>query len=177
METTRRDFFFLLSSLAFAPPASLLASQGGIAGKPLASFSPQEKEDLGNLCEQIFPTDEYPGAKELGAVLFLETILKQAHPEWWNVYHAGLASTGKAARKLHQRGFSELSFAEQTELLKQMEKGGLPKEDWTEVKPSEFFNLVRDHTLQAMYSHPKYGGNKNKTAWKMIGYDDWWVGS
>jgi len=27
----------------------------------------------------------------------------------------------------------------------------------------------------ASYSHPKWGGNKDKLAWKMIGYEDWWV--
>jgi hypothetical protein len=175
METSRRDFVYLFSALAFTPPAELLASQGKVAQKPLASFSPQEKEDLGNLCEQIFPKDEFPGAKELGAVLFLENILSQAHPEWWSVYHAGLASTGKSAQRIYKRGFSQSSFEEQTTLLKQMERGDLPIEDWPEGQPSEFFNLIRDHTLQAMYSHPKYGGNKDKAAWKMIGYEDWWT--
>jgi hypothetical protein len=28
---------------------------------------------------------------------------------------------------------------------------------------------------QGAYSHPKYGGNRGKAAWDMIGYYDFWV--
>ena len=35
---------------------------------------------------------------------------------------------------------------------------------------STFFNLVRTHTLQGMFSDPYYGGNAHFVGWDLIGY-------
>jgi hypothetical protein len=176
MEVNRRDFLYLLSALAVAPPSSLASAQSSRSSiSPRKGFDPSEREILGELCEQIFPKDEFPGAKELGAVNFLENILEKAHPEWWTPYHAGLKATDEASRELHKKSFNSLPFEEQTRLLQKMEQGSLPMTHWKEIQPSAFFQMIRDHTLQAVFSHPKYGGNKDKAAWKMIGYDDWWT--
>jgi hypothetical protein len=175
MEVDRREFLYLLSALSIAPPSSLVATPSKSPQPPRKGFDPVEKELLGNLCEQIFPKDDFPGAKELGAVNFLENVLGQAHPEWWIPYHAGLRATDQASHALFQKSFNQLTFEEQTRLLQKMEKGELPIVSWKEVQPASFFQLIRDHTLQAVFSHPKYGGNKDKAAWKMIGYDDWWT--
>jgi hypothetical protein len=35
---------------------------------------------------------------------------------------------------------------------------------------STFFNLVRTHTIQGMFSDPYYGGNANFVGWDLIGY-------
>ena len=56
-----------------------------------------------------------------------------------------------------------------------MERGDLPFLNWNGYECTEFLAMVRDHTMQACYSHPKWGGNKDKLAWKMIGYEDWWT--
>jgi len=175
MEVDRREFLYLLSALAAAPPSSLAFSQPKSSIPPRKGFDPSEREILGSLCEQIFPKDDFPGAKELGAVNFLENILGQAHPEWWPLYHAGLKATDQASHESFQKSFTQLPFEEQTSLMQKMEKGELSLASWKEVQPASFFQMIRDHTLQAVFSHPKYGGNKDKAAWKMIGYDDWWA--
>jgi gluconate 2-dehydrogenase gamma chain len=33
-----------------------------------------------------------------------------------------------------------------------------------------FFALLREHTLQGMFSDPVYGGNKNFAGWDLLGY-------
>jgi hypothetical protein len=33
-----------------------------------------------------------------------------------------------------------------------------------------FFNLIRTHTIQGMFSDPFYGGNANFIGWDLIGY-------
>ena len=33
-----------------------------------------------------------------------------------------------------------------------------------------FFNMVREHTMQGMFSDPYYGGNANFIGWDLIGY-------
>ena len=34
----------------------------------------------------------------------------------------------------------------------------------------QFFDVAYQATMEGMFSEPIYGGNKNKAAWKMIGY-------
>ena len=127
------------------------------------------------MCEQIFPKDEFPGAIELGVPNFIERCLREGHAEWIGIYRAGLRSTETSSRSIYGRGFLELSFDDQTRLLGRMQTGDLPNADWHSVAARDFFRMIRDHTLQGAYSHPKYGGNRNKAAWDMIGYYDFWV--
>ena len=35
---------------------------------------------------------------------------------------------------------------------------------------SEFFGVLYHHTLEGVYSHPVYGGNKDYRAWRAFGY-------
>ena len=56
------------------------------------------------------------------------------------------------------RRFSELNFAEQTEVLREVEKKAKP-----------FFDLVVAHTMQGFYGDPRHGGNRDAASWKMLG--------
>jgi hypothetical protein len=55
--------------------------------------------------------------------------------------------------------FSALDNARQIEVLRGIEK-------------SEFFGMVRNHTLIGFFSHPKHGGNQDRMGWKLIGFED-----
>ncbi len=168
----RRDFVFSLAALAAAPPWTLRAGSGGKDAKPLTA---EEKEILGHIAERIVPEDEYPGARKLGAVEFIDRLLKEAHPDWIVVYRTGLKATDKNARRLYGKPFTGLAPDQQDELLRRMERGGFHIAEWDGIPSDEFFAMVRSHTMHGCYSHPKWGGNRDKTAWKMIGYDDWWA--
>lgn len=174
MELKRRSFLFSLAALASAPPAELLPRLRAAVAAP-APLSETEKEVLGQFCEQLVPADEFPGARELGAVEFIERLLAEAHPEWTEVYRAGLRATDLSSRRRFQQPFAELPFERQTELLKLMEQGELESEDWNGVSQQSFFGTVLSHTMHGCYAHPQWGGNRGKRAWEMIGYDDWWV--
>jgi gluconate 2-dehydrogenase gamma chain len=140
-----------------------------------ASLGADERRTLGAICEQFFPKDEYPGALDLGVVPFIETTLLKAHPDWIRVYHAGLAAVDQSCRERNGRAFRELPADVQIRFLRDMEEGTLASSAWKELRPADFFGLVRDHTFKGAYSHPRYGGNRDKGAWKMIGYSDWWA--
>jgi len=167
---TRRQFVFALGALAWRPPAAV-RSAGPVQTEP---WTATERAVLDALCEQIFPKDEYAGARELGVVAFLETTLLKAHPEWLASYRAGLQSAEKSSLELYQQGVAQISAEQQTRLVSMMEADKLPAALWTGPSASVFFAMMRDHTLQGVYSHPRYGGNRGKQAWKMIGYDDRW---
>ena len=174
MTLSRRGFIFLLSALPFAPKSGLAQSLS-TSGDPNRLFDDVDRRLLGNLCEQIFPKDEFPGAIELGVPGFIERCLREGHADWTGIYRAGFRSTEASSRSVYAKEFPELSFDEQTRLLERMQTGDLLKTDWPSVSAKDFFRMFRDHTLQGAYSHPKYGGNRNKAAWDMIGYYDFWV--
>jgi len=171
---SRRGFIFLLSALPFAPKAGLDQSVAA-SGDQNHAFDDVDRRVLGSVCEQIFPKDEFPGAIELGVPGFIERCLREGHADWTGIYRAGFRSTEASSRSTYAKEFLELSFDEQTRLLERMQTGDLPKTDWPSVAAKDFFRMLRDHTLQGAYSHPKYGGNRNKAAWDMIGYYDFWV--
>lgn len=175
MQLERRTFLFSLAALAVAPPRELLPR--GLASAQTADppLTEPEKAVLAGICEQMVPRDEFPGARELGAVEFIERTLSEAHPEWIQVYRSGLQATERSSRRRFERAFAELTFEEQTALLLSMEKGELSAEDWSGIAQSSFFGLVLSHTMHGCYAHPQWGGNRGKEAWAMIGYDDWWV--
>jgi hypothetical protein len=87
--------------------------------------------------------------------------LREGHADWTGIYRAGFRSTEASSRSVYLKAFLELSFEEQTRLLERMQTGDLPKADWPSVAAKDFFRMIRDHTLQGAYSHPKYGGNRN----------------
>jgi gluconate 2-dehydrogenase gamma chain len=130
---------------------------------------------LGDICEQIIPADDFPGARELGVATFIERVLREAHPEWTTVYQAGLNSTEASSQKVFRESFAKLTSDQQFQLLQRMERGDLPSELWPSPSTEDFFSMVRSHTMQGFYSNPRWGGNRDKLAWKMIGFDDWWV--
>lgn len=173
MRVSRRTFVFSIAALATAPPAELLSrTTEDTSRKPLTD---NEKAILADMCEQIIPKDEFPGAKEAGVVEFITRTLREAHPDWIVIYREGLKSCQLSSLELHSKVFVEIPFEEQTELMRKMERGALSVLNWPGIGSSEFFSMVRSHTMQGYYSHPKWGGNRDKASWKMIGYDDWWV--
>ncbi len=175
MRADRRKFLFSLAAMATAPPRFLLAGgvpplQGTVKGLPEDQLTL-----LGDVCEQIVPADDFPGARELGVATFIGRVLREAHPEWVAVYQAGLTATDLSSERLFQASFVKLNFDQQLQLLQRMERGDLPADLWPSPPAGDFFSMVRSHTMQGFYSHPRWGGNRDKLAWKMIGFDDWWV--
>lgn len=174
MRTNRREFVYSLAALATAPPRHLWGQQGASTATA-ASLNRDQMVTLAELCEQIVPADDFPGAKELGVAQFIERTLKEAHPGWIQIYQAGLGALDASSRELYDIPFASLEEEQKTGLVGSLEKGELPPGPWTSPSQSDFFAMVRSHTMQGYYGHPKWGGNRDKSAWKMIGYDDWWV--
>ncbi len=175
VKLNRREFVYSLSALSVAPPIALLASAGRAIAATAPDLTEAEKRTLGDVCQQLIPADEYPGARESGVVNFIDRLLKEAHPDWIVVYQSGLKSTDLSSEDMHGGKFSELSSSQQIEVLKKMERGELSNQLWFSIPSGEFFSMVLSHTMQSFYGHPKWGGNRNKEAWKMIGYDDFWA--
>jgi gluconate 2-dehydrogenase gamma chain len=40
------------------------------------------------------------------------------------------------------------------------------------IETTDFFELLRTHTMYGFLGNPSYGGNRDRVGWKLIGFDD-----
>jgi gluconate 2-dehydrogenase gamma chain len=126
-------------------------------------LTPADAADIEAATAQIVPTDTTPGAREARVVYFIDkslaTFAKDQRPTFEKItkeLRARAAKTQKGATS-----FAALSSAQQIAVLTALEKD----------KP-DLFGPLRYATMAGMLSNPEYGGNNNKTGWKMIGFVD-----
>lgn len=144
-----------------------------MSGKPRAwrVLSDAQAALLARVCDQIIPPDQDPGAAEAGCVQFIDRQLAAHHARHADAYRLGLAALEATCRKLHSKAFAELTFDQQTDLLKTLESNKAPKELWSgkdHPSASDFFRLVRDHTMQGFYGSPRHGGNRDYVSYRMM---------
>ena len=118
-------------------------------------FTPEQAADVEAMAEQIIPADETPGARDARVVYFIDRALVTFEREKQKQYTDGL---NKLRTDLGKR-FSDLNHSEQTAALRGIEK-------------TEFFDLVRTHTVMGYFANPEHGGNLNEAGWKTIGFED-----
>ncbi len=82
-------------------------------------------------------------------------------------FRAGIAATNAYCRKTLQKEFDRLTADQQVKVLQDMEQGRATLEG---VPTQEFFNLLLQTAMQGFFADPVYGGNRDKVAWKMIGF-------
>jgi gluconate 2-dehydrogenase gamma chain len=137
-------------------------------GNASISFTPPEAETLRAIISRIIPADENgPGALEARADRFIDRalagVLKAERP----AYKAGLAAVNAYAQSSKGMLFAKLRPADQDEVLTDVEQN---RPLGFVGNSSQFFNLVRTHTIQGTFSDPYYGGNANFVGWELIGY-------
>ncbi len=157
---SRRYFLssvWVAANLPAISAAGQHAHQASKAAQPLKFefFTPEQAADVEAIAEQIIPTDESPGARDARVVYFIDHALMTFEREKQKQYTEGL---NKLRAELRKR-FSELSIAEQIAALHKIEK-------------TEFFDLVRTHTVMGFFANPEHGGNLNEAGWKTIGFED-----
>ena len=96
---------------------------------------------VGALAEQIIPADQDPGAKEAGAVDFIDLQLVGPYRRYQEKYRAGLQNLEQTSQKLFGKPFDKLPWDDQTKLLESLEASKAPKELWKDPSAAEFFNL------------------------------------
>ncbi len=162
----------LLYTLAREPIR--LQAQEGTVKVPLRFFSAAEARVIAAACDRIFPSDASgPGAKEAGVVIYIDRQLAgpygadkyrytkgpfvesvpehgyQAKANPRETYREGIAKLGT--------NFDQLPADAQIQKLQSLEK-------------THFFQLLRAHTIEGMFSDPMHGGNAGLIGWQLIGY-------
>ena len=161
----------LLYTLAGEPVR--VQAQTGDARVPLRFFTAAEARTVEAACECIFPSDETgPGAKEAGVVIFIDRQL--AGPYGKDKYRYTKAPfvesvpehgyQGKATpREIYREGIqklgnlAELSPGEREQRLRSIEA-------------TQLFRMLRQHTIEGIFSDPMHGGNAGLIGWQLVGY-------
>jgi gluconate 2-dehydrogenase gamma chain len=123
-------------------------------------FSQEEAAEVESVAAQIIPTDDTPGAREAGAVYFIDRALTTFDRDRQPVYTQGLGDLQAKTRELFPGAtkFSGLSADQQIQVLKAIEK-------------TPFFAQIRTHTITGFLANPEYGGNRDEIGWKLIGFE------
>jgi len=123
-------------------------------------FSPDQATEVDAATAQIIPTDETPGAREAKVIYFIDRALVTFDRDKQPLYTQGLKELQAKTRELFPQAerFSGLAQAQQVQVLQSIEK-------------TEFFELLRLHTIMGFLAEPDYGGNYNEVGWKLIGFE------
>lgn len=166
-QQTRRRFLGSSSSLfggallKLHMPLVLAAAQTAcIRRDESANYKNLSNEDAGDLeaiAEQIFPTDDTPGARQAGVIYFIDEALTGFMSDQRQAINNGLLDIN--SRFDGSAHFHELSFDAQKRLLQSIED-------------TPFFQLMLFLTQVGMFALPSYGGNKNTVGWQLIGFED-----
>ncbi|QQK77281.1 gluconate 2-dehydrogenase subunit 3 family protein [Salicibibacter cibarius] len=143
----------------------------------------QDFDVLSTATERIFPEDDLgPGAIALGVPYFID---KQLAGPWGKnldvymvkpfqdgesplnkgeIFLQGIRKMNKISNDNYGEAFPDLDEEQQIEIL-----GSFENDEVTlnRVESSKFFSLLRQTTLEGVYSDPMHGGNKNMEGWRM----------
>ena len=124
-------------------------------------FTAAEAADVEAVAAQIRPTDETPGAREAGAVHFIDQALAMVLAHLAADYRTRLAEfqAGCRARHPEAASFAALAPAQQIAYL-------------TEVERTPFFETTRVLTVLGLFTMPSYGGNTDGIGWTLLGFED-----
>ncbi len=152
------------SFIALSFPAVLTAcgraEQARLLGEDFTSLSADEAREYDAIAARIIPSDGTPGAREAGAVYFIDNVISDAFEGQKQQLRSGLEDLqAKTASLYGKTQFADLTPVQQDNLLTQSEGTG-------------FFATIRFLIIAAMFSLPEYGGNKDKVGWQLIGFED-----
>lgn len=169
MSTTRRDFLaasslagmaWLIHDLAGARDA-LAWAQTAIQQEPRPRFEALSAHDaliIEAVAARIIPSDDSPGAREAGAIYFIDRSLATYSKDNLPLFRMFVRDVDRGARRIRRSAtnFVGLTEAEQDQVLKNLEN-------------SDGFNAVHFMTISGVLANPSWGGNRDMVGWHLIG--------
>jgi gluconate 2-dehydrogenase gamma chain len=156
------------------------------------TLSQTEVAFFGAAVDTMIPADELtPSGTDCGIVTFIDRQLasawgggakmyrsgpfRKAKPEYGyqlpltprQFFAAGIVVTNAWTHKVYGKDFDRLAANEREDALKALEQG---KADLGDFDTKPFFEALLQITMEGFFADPIYGGNRNKAAWKMIGF-------
>jgi gluconate 2-dehydrogenase gamma chain len=134
----------------------------------LMFFNEDEARTIEAITARLIPGDSlHPGAREAGAVIYIDQAIAGYYSHLQNFYRQGIDEFNLLCEKRYIASFMGLSEDQQDEMLHEIE-GSLADEGPSRM--AQFFAVVYEHTLEGTFGDPLYGGNRNAIGWKLIGF-------
>jgi len=156
------------------------------------TLSALEAAFVSAVADTMIPADELsPSGTDCGVVVFIDRQLAGSFGGGAKLYRSGpfrkgkpehgyqlpltprefvgvgIAVTNDWVRKVHRKDFHRLNPKEREDALKALEAG---KAELGDFDGRQFFDALINLVMEGFFADPIYGGNRNKAAWKMIGY-------
>lgn len=132
-------------------------------------FNHDDAATVAAFAERLMPgAPGKPGALDAGVLNYIDLALAGAYSDLQDFYRRGLAQLDHHCREKYHESFARLSAAQQDEVITALEEGKAAGFAWPSSR--EFFNTVREHTIEGMFADPVYGGNKDFSGWKLVGF-------
>ena len=84
------------------------------------------------------------------------------------LYRAGIAATNAYCRKTFGKAFDQIDVAQREQVLVGLSTAKITFDDGLPVRA--FWGTVYQTVQEGMFADPIHGGNRNKAAWKMLGF-------
>jgi hypothetical protein len=121
------------------------------------------------MIDRILPADDFPSGWDAGVGTYLTRQFDRDLRDALPVYRAGLDALNLEATAAYGTSFAALDALSQDTLLAHVENGTV-QAAW-EVDPASFFRMAVQHAMEGYYGDPGNGGNLNRIAWQMIGFE------
>jgi gluconate 2-dehydrogenase gamma chain len=128
---------------------------------PTRALTPAQAEVVSALTSRILPAvDGRPGAREAGAMYFIDRALATFNAAQRPLYTEGIAELDRRARGTVPgiAGFAALTAAQQDEVIR-------------DIEATPFFQTIRVDTIVGALALPSWGGNREYMGWHMLGFE------
>jgi gluconate 2-dehydrogenase gamma chain len=164
----------------------------GPSGTGYEFFNTAESAFIEAAVDTLIPADSVgPGAKELGVAIYIDRQMAGAYGKGDRLYldgpfaegtpqqgyqlamtpseviRTGIADVNAHVQKTYKKSFDALPLEDRVAVLADADAA---KIELPTVPITAFFGLLLQLTVEGYFADPMYGGNKDKAAWKMIGF-------
>jgi gluconate 2-dehydrogenase gamma chain len=134
-----------------------------------AFFNSEDAATVAALTERLMPgAPGKAGANDTNVLNYIDLALAGAYADHQEFYRHGLTQLDAYCNATYQNPFVGLSAAQQDEVIRALESGKATGFDWPRAQP--FFVTLRTHTMEGMFADPVYGGNRDFSGWRLVGF-------
>ena len=178
---------------AAAAAPSVAAASPAVDAEPFVTLTASEAAFIVAAVDTLIPADELsPSGSDCGVAVFIDRQLGSAWGGGAKVYRSGPFHKGKpeqgyqlaltpreffaagivaantwSRKNFGGKDFDRLAANDRVAALKAMEEG---KAEFENFNARAFFGQLHSLTMAGFFSDPVYGGNRDKVAWKMLGF-------
>jgi gluconate 2-dehydrogenase alpha chain len=145
-----------------------------LQNQAFTALSFAEAATLDALFEQMFPADESgPGASSIGVIAYLDRALSGPYAHHLETYRLGVYGLDAESQARFDKPFAGAEPPQQREIIAALEKGSLAS--CRAVEARDLFELARSHLQEGLFADPIYGGNRDKSGWRVLGHPGVWL--